>query len=158
MCGVCRLDESVKDRRSSRDAHVPHVGLECPLSFARIEFREPTMLHRGSCHCGRIAFELEGEVTEALDCNCSLCRRRGGLLAFFPREAMRLSTDAADAATYRFNHGHIAHHFCPTCGIAPYSEGVDPGSGAKIVAINVRCLPDVDLASLKVNAFDGAKL
>lgn len=116
------------------------------------------MLHRGSCHCGRIAFELEGYVTEALDCNCSLCRRRGGLLAFFPREAMRLSTAENDDATYRFNHGHIAHHFCPTCGVAPYSEGADPASGAKIVAINVRCLPEVDLTAIKINAFDGAKL
>lgn len=116
------------------------------------------MLHRGSCHCGRIAFELEGEIAEALDCNCSICRRRGSLLAFFPREAMRLSTTEGDYATYRFNHGRIDHHFCPTCGVAPFSEGVDPGSGAKIVAVNVRCLPDVDLAALKINAFDGAKL
>ena len=48
--------------------------------------------HEGSCHCGRIAFTLEGDVTEAMDCNCSLCRRRGGLLAFFPREALSLKT------------------------------------------------------------------
>jgi hypothetical protein len=116
------------------------------------------MLHRGSCHCGRIAFTLEGEIAEAVDCNCSLCRRRGGLLAFFPRDALRLETAEGDYATYRFNQHHIDHHFCHTCGIAPFSEGVDPRSGAKTVAVNVRCLPDLDLATIAIVPFDGARL
>ena len=115
------------------------------------------MTHAGSCHCGRIAFELEGEVDKAIDCNCSMCRRRGALLAFYPREALRLSTPEADMATYTFNKHALQHRFCPACGIAPFSEGVDPRSGAKTVAVNVRCLPDVDLASLRVQQVDGAR-
>ena len=114
------------------------------------------MTHAGSCHCGRIAFELDGEVDKAMDCNCSMCRRRGGLLAFFPREALRLSTPEADMATYTFNRHALQHHFCPACGISPFSEGVDPRNGAKTVAVNVRCLPDVDLDSLQVTKVDGA--
>ena len=114
------------------------------------------MTHAGSCHCGRIAFELDGEVDKAMDCNCSMCRRRGGLLAFFPREALRLSTPEADMATYTFNRHALRHHFCPSCGIAPFSEGVDPRNGAKTVAVNVRCLPDVDLDKLQVSKVDGA--
>ena len=114
------------------------------------------MTHHGSCHCGRIAFDLEGEVKDVIDCNCSMCRRRGSLLAFFPREALTLTTQERDHGTYRFNKQHIAHHFCPTCGIAPFSEGVDPRSGAKMACVNVRCLPDVDLSSLNVQKFDGA--
>ncbi len=114
------------------------------------------MTHQGSCHCGRIAFELDADVTEAMDCNCSMCRRRGGLLAFFPREALRLTTPEGDYGTYRFNKEHIDHHFCTTCGISPFSEGVDPRTGAKTAAVNVRCLPDVDLSTLKVSQVDGA--
>lgn len=112
--------------------------------------------HHGSCHCGAIAFDLEGDVTEAMDCNCSMCRRRGGLLAFFPREALALKTPEANYGTYRFNKEHLAHHFCQTCGIAPFSEGVNPKTGAKTVAVNVRCLPDVDLSTLKITQVDGA--
>ena len=114
------------------------------------------MTHAGSCHCGRIAFELDGEVDKAMDCNCSMCRRRGGLLAFFPREALRLSTPEADIGTYTFNRHALQHHFCPSCGISPFSEGVDPRNGAKTVAVNVRCLPDVDLDKLQVSKVDGA--
>lgn len=80
----------------------------------------------GSCHCGRIAFELDGEIGEVIDCNCSMCRRRGGLLAAFPRPALRLRTPVEDLGTYRFNRRRIAHHHCPDCGIAPFRRARDP--------------------------------
>ena len=116
------------------------------------------MRHAGSCHCGGIAFELEGEITEAYDCNCSMCRRRGGLLWFGPREALTLSTPQDAISTYTFNKHHIQHRFCGRCGIAPFGEGTHPGTGARTVAVNVRCLPGVDLASLKVVPIEGASL
>lgn len=116
------------------------------------------MAHQGSCHCGAVAFELEGEVTGAIDCNCSMCRRRGGLLAFFPREALTLKTPESNYGTYRFNKEQIAHHFCLTCGISPFSEAVHPKTGQPTAAVNVRCLPDVDLSALEVTQFDGASL
>lgn len=112
----------------------------------------------GSCHCGRIAFTVEGQIDQVYDCNCSLCRRRGGLLWFGPREALTLSTAEDDVSTYTFNKHHLQHHFCSHCGVAPYSEGVNPKTGAATVAVNVRCLPGVDLAALKVIAVDGANL
>ncbi|MGI8559933.1 MAG: GFA family protein [Luteimonas sp.] len=116
------------------------------------------MKHMGGCHCGGIAFELEADVSEATDCNCSLCRKRGGLLAFFPREALTLKTPEADLGTYGFNQHHIRHHFCPKCGMSPFSEGEHPRTGDAIAAVNVRCLPDVDLASLTIKQVDGASL
>ena len=114
------------------------------------------MTHEGSCHCGRIAFTVEGEVSEVIDCNCSMCRRRGSLLAFFPRAALTLSTPESALGTYTFNRNAIRHHFCPTCGIAPFGEGKDPKTGEATVAINVRCLDGVDLAALEVIPYDGA--
>jgi hypothetical protein len=112
----------------------------------------------GGCHCGRIAFEVEASdgIGEVYDCNCSMCRRRGGLLWFAPRTALELKTPEADLATYRFNKEHLAHHHCVACGIAPFSEGSNPATGEATVAVNVRCLPDVDLATLKIVAVDGA--
>ena len=116
------------------------------------------MKHSGSCHCGKIAFELEGDIIEVIDCNCSLCRRRGGLLWFGPREALALLTPEADMSTYSFNKHHLQHRFCAACGTSPFSEGENPKTGEKMVAVNVRCLPDIDLKALKINEYDGAKL
>jgi hypothetical protein len=31
------------------------------------------MIHNGSCNCGRIAFEVEGDVPQVMECNCSYC-------------------------------------------------------------------------------------
>lgn len=115
-------------------------------------------VYAGSCHCGRIAFELEAEVGEAYDCNCSMCRRRGALLAFFPRVALDLKTPESDLATYTFNKHKLRHHHCTVCGIAPFSEGTDPRTGKAMVAVNLRCLPAVDLGKLKVVRIDGASM
>src|SRR5690349_7080688 len=48
-------------------------------------FQEQVLMHKGSCHCGKIAFEVEGEIDSALACNCSICQRMGSLLWFVPR-------------------------------------------------------------------------
>ena len=116
------------------------------------------MTYEGSCHCGRVAFELEADspIESAMDCNCSLCRRRGSLLAFFPRGQLTLKTPEANMATYTFNRHAIRHHFCPNCGIGVFGEAVDPRTGEPTAAVNVRVLPAVDPAALKVTMFDGA--
>jgi hypothetical protein len=113
------------------------------------------MLHQGSCHCGRIAFEVEADFTQAVDCNCSLCRRRGSLLAFAPRDRLKLKTPVEALSTYKFNRHVIDHHFCSTCGIAPFAEA-DMKEGAKGAMINLRCLPDFDLGSVEIVRYDGA--
>lgn len=115
------------------------------------------MKYRGSCHCGRVSFEVEGEIKGAMACNCSICQRKGSLLWFVPRESLRLLSPEDAAATYTFNKHVIQHRFCPTCGIHPYGEGVDP-EGKAMAAINIRCLEDFDLASIPVQHFDGRSL
>ena len=61
------------------------------------------MIYKGSCHCGKVAFEVEGEITEAMSCNCSMCSRRGSLLWFVPRDKLHLLTPEQDASIYMFN-------------------------------------------------------
>lgn len=113
------------------------------------------MLHQGSCHCGRIAFEVEADFTQAVDCNCSLCRRRGSLLAFTPRNRLKLKTPVEALSTYRFNRHVIDHHFCSTCGVAPFAEA-DTQGGDKGAMVNLRCLPDFDLSGVEIVKYDGA--
>lgn len=113
--------------------------------------------HKGSCHCGRIAFEVEGDIAQVMECNCSHCSRKGYLLWFVPREQLRLTTAAAELATYTFNKHVIKHHFCPHCGCAPFGFGVDP-SGKAMAAVNVRCLEDVPPSELKIVRVDGRSL
>ena len=111
-------------------------------------------MYTGSCHCGRIAFEIEGDFTEVKECNCSHCSRKGYLLWFVPREQLHLKCAADSYGTYLFHKHVIAHHFCPVCGCAPFATGKGPG-GVATAAINVRCLENIDLAALKRVPIDG---
>jgi len=115
------------------------------------------MTYQGGCHCGRIAFEVQGEIGQVIECNCSICTKRGSLLWFVPREQLRLDTPAADLATYTFRTGRIKHHFCPTCGCAPFAIGSDK-TGALQAAVNVRCLEGVAPSALERLPFDGRSL
>jgi hypothetical protein len=112
------------------------------------------MKYQGSCHCGQIKIEVEGDIGQVIDCNCSFCQRRGALLWFVPRTQLNLASQPAELPTYRFNTHKLAHHFCRNCGIAPFSEGTSP-DGKAMAAVNVRCLEGVEPAKLKIVPFDG---
>jgi hypothetical protein len=113
--------------------------------------------HNGSCHCGAIAFSFDGEIGQALSCNCSICARKGSLLHFCPATTFRLKTPEENIATYKFNTHQIAHHFCRICGIAPFSRATDK-KGNPGVAVNLRCVDGIDPAALPVMLFDGRSL
>lgn len=112
------------------------------------------MKYRGSCHCGGVAFDVEGEIKSGMACNCSMCQRKGSLLWFVPRDALTLVTPAEASSIYRFNKHLLDHHFCPTCGIHPYAEGQDP-KGMRMAAVNLRCIEGIDLDAIPVTHFDG---
>jgi len=110
------------------------------------------MRYKGSCHCAKVTFDVEGELNEALECNCTHCQRKGLLLWFLPRD--RMSARGADAlSTYKFNKHVLDHKFCPGCGTQPFTFGKK--GDAEMVAINVRCLEDVALANLKRIPYNG---
>ena len=115
--------------------------------------RSPAANYRGSCHCGTIAYEVEGDLDQVIQCNCSLCSRRGWLLWFVPRDRLALKTPASAMHT-TFNTHRLQHHFCPTCGCAPFSEGIGP-DGQAMAAVNARCLEDIDANALPVQHYDG---
>ncbi|HEY8518092.1 MAG TPA: GFA family protein [Candidatus Binatia bacterium] len=112
------------------------------------------MTHRGSCHCGRVAFEVDGDVEQVIECNCSHCDRKGFLLWFVPRSNFRLTSGVDDLRAYTFNKHVIQHQFCTTCGTQAFAFGKDR-NGNETAAINVRCLPDLDRSRLKVMQVDG---
>jgi hypothetical protein len=114
--------------------------------------REEADISRGGCHCGRIAFEAQGRPARVIECNCSICTKKGYLHWIVPRESFHLMTPADDLATYTFNTGVARHHFCPNCGVAPFYI---PRSDPDKMDVNVRCLDAVDLTALEIDHFDG---
>ncbi|TPJ18462.1 GFA family protein [Mesorhizobium sp. B2-7-2] len=112
------------------------------------------MLYKGSCHCGKVAFEVKGELGMAVRCNCSICSRKGALLWAVPHEKLNLVAWGDDLGRYTFGKVQIAHRFCRTCGIHPFAEDVGQGN-ERSAYININCLDGVDIASIEVFEFDG---
>ena len=109
----------------------------------------------GSCHCGAVTFTVEAALpTAAMSCNCSHCRRKGMLLAFFSPSQFSVTGEAA-LATYMFNKHMIQHRFCTVCGVQPFATGKAP-DGTEMRAVNLRCVPDLDLDALEIRKVDGA--
>lgn len=105
--------------------------------------------YHGSCHCGAVTYEVEGDFTEGMKCNCSHCSRKGFLLSFVPKTQFTLLTGADNLTTYQFNKMQIDHVFCKTCGVQSF------GTSGDMVAINLNCLEDFDTSTLTINEVDG---
>ena len=110
--------------------------------------------HSGSCHCGKVKFEVTMDVKTGLSCNCSICMKRGSLLDFVPETQFTLLSGENELQTYLFNRNVINHQFCKTCGILPFAKAPAP-DGVKMVAINLRCLDGIDLKALTIHEHDG---
>lgn len=108
--------------------------------------------HRGGCHCRRVRFEVRAPAAiEALDCNCSICRMSGYLHLIVPLARFRLLCGAHDLHEYRFNTGVAVHRFCRHCGIKSFYV---PRSHPDGIDVNVRCLDEGAIASLRIVPFD----
>lgn len=113
--------------------------------------------YTGGCHCGAVRFEAEADFSEMITCNCSICEKKGSILAFTLREKFRVLSGEDKLTEYRFNKREIAHLFCSACGMHPFGYGAMP-DGTKMAAINLRCVDDIDLRTIKPQHFDGKSL
>ncbi|MCD0503630.1 GFA family protein [Bordetella petrii] len=114
------------------------------------------MPFQGSCHCGAVRFTVNADApTSAISCNCSHCRRKGFLLSFFLADVFTLDAGADALQSYQFNTHKIDHRFCRHCGTEPVAYGANP-DGSAVRAVNLRCVPDIDLNTLTLQHYDGA--
>lgn len=115
-------------------------------------------IYHGSCHCGTVRYEAKSApITEAMSCNCSYCRRYGGLLSFIPAGNFTLQSGSEALRDYQFGKKAIHHLFCSACGIGSFGRGTTP-DGTEMVALNVRCIDEINPDALKVTQFDGKSL
>ena len=110
------------------------------------------MKYTGSCHCGGIKFEVEGDFQEGLECNCSMCSRTGYLHLIVTADRFRITQGRDALTTYTFNTGTAKHLFCGTCGIKPFYV---PRSHPDGFSVNARCIDSPTVTGMKVNPVDG---
>lgn len=110
--------------------------------------------HAGGCHCGRVRFEVTTDLGMVISCNCSICLKKGLILTFVPEGQFTLLSGEDNLTDYQFNK-HVIHHLtCASCGVQPFARGKGP-DGVETVAVNLRCVDDIDLATLSPTPYDG---
>jgi hypothetical protein len=120
----------------------------------------------GSCHCGKVQFEVEADLESVRICNCSICSMRGALIHRVENDRLRLKTPLEDLKVYEWHTKTAKDYFCSVCGILPFrrpraltqseiENGMKPFNGW---AINVRCLHGVDISQLSVLRIYGKDL
>lgn len=118
----------------------------------RIEVRP---VHKGQCHCGRVVFtvRLENGLIDTRRCNCSMCRRRGAVVASVELGDLTIDQGEDVLSVYQFNTRTAKHYFCSNCGIYTHHQR---RSNPKLYAFNIACLEGVDPFVLKqVPVLDG---
>jgi len=114
--------------------------------------------HHGGCHCGAVRFHVDLDLEQpAITCNCSICLRSGTMLSFAPSGGFVLDKGEDNLTDYQFNKMNVHHLFCRTCGIKAFGRGKGP-DGKEMVAVNVRCLDDIDLEKVPTRQVNGKAL
>ncbi|MEQ8449947.1 MAG: GFA family protein [Nitratireductor sp.] len=108
----------------------------------------------GACHCGAVRFSVALDLDQPVyRCTCSLCRRKGALMAAAAKTELNVTQGWAQLSVYQFNTKVAKHYFCRTCGIYPFHQRrIDP----QTYGVNVGCLEGVDPQALTVILEDGA--
>jgi hypothetical protein len=111
--------------------------------------------HRLSCHCGAVVLELDlpQGIVDPRRCNCSLCRRKGAIVASVPLAGLKVIAGEDVLRLYQFNTRTAKHYFCGNCGIHTHHQR---RSNPREYSYNVGCLEGVNPFELgEVPTLDG---
>lgn len=109
-----------------------------------------------SCHCGavRLVLDLPEGLQNLRRCNCSLCRRKGAVMASVPLAALRVTEGEDALRLYTWNSHTAKHYFCGICGIYTHHRR---RSNPNEYGVNVACIDGVDPFALgEIMLGDGA--
>ncbi|MBB3064635.1 GFA family protein [Limibacillus halophilus] len=110
---------------------------------------------KSTCHCG--AVELALTVPDGLKnprrCNCSICSRKGAVVASVKLENLEVVKGREFLTEYSFNTHTAKHYFCKVCGIyTHHRRRSDPSE----YGVNIACIDGVLIEDyLDVECSDG---
>jgi hypothetical protein len=89
------------------------------------------------------------------ECNCSICRRIGGLWAHAGTASISIDCNEGATLAYAWGDRTLAFHTCRTCGCTTHWENLQPDEHARM-AVNCRMADPADIAGIRIRHFDGA--
>ncbi len=107
----------------------------------------------GGCHCGKVAFSIDGRVLNVVNCHCSICRRaNGGAFSSYlvvKDEAFEIVRGAELLTRYAMSE-QGEKNFCRICGSPVFNRNKRyPG----VTIVHLGCLDSAEKLSPTVNIF-----
>ena len=112
-------------------------------------------LHKGSCHCGAVRFEVTFDPGKATRCNCTVCTKTAVTSAPVKPGAFRLLTGQENLGEYVWGGKISTRFFCKTCGVQCFGKGHLAELGGDFVSVYLNLLDDIDLKDVEVSYWDG---
>jgi len=112
-------------------------------------------IHKASCHCGAVQFELSlpNGLVDPRRCDCSMCRRGGAIAASVALDEIKILKGEDSLSLYQFNTHTAKHYFCSKCGIYTHHQR---RSNPEQYGFNVACLEGVNPLELEnIPTYDG---
>ncbi|ENM5899766.1 GFA family protein [Vibrio mimicus] len=99
--------------------------------------------HKATCHCGSVVLELTlpNGIENPRRCDCSICRRKGAIVASVDLSGIRIVEGEKYLKRYQFNTLTAKHYFCTNCGIYTHHQR---RSKPNEYGFNVGCLEGVN--------------
>jgi hypothetical protein len=105
----------------------------------------------GRCHCGGVRLTIERAPDWVGSCNCSLCRKLGTLMAYFPEAEVEI---VGETVPYVWGDRMIGIHHCPICGCLTHWRTLGQDFGR--MGVNARLLDGFDPVAVEVRFLDNA--
>jgi hypothetical protein len=96
-----------------------------------------------SCHCGGVKIDVKvpETFTKVTRCNCSLCKKKGVIMAFVELDDLKVIKGEDLLKLYQYHTKVAKHYFCKICGIYTHHKmRMNPN----MYGINVACIKGVN--------------
>jgi hypothetical protein len=109
----------------------------------------------GRCHCGAVSVTIPRPPVEVTNCNCSLCRRVGGLWAYYPCDEVTVQGDPAHTDSYVQGDRTLRTMRCKTCGCVTHWVPLDRAQYPRM-GVNMRMFEPAEAGNFRIKLLDGA--
>src|SRR5688572_5974081 len=114
---MCSSDAGMGVRSFACFASPVYAALECACHLENAMIRnvggvEINPKHRASCHCGSVVLELDlpNGIVNPRRCDCSICRRKGTIVASVSLSGIKVLQGEASLKLYQFNTNTAKHY------------------------------------------------
>ena len=109
------------------------------------------MKYKLNCHCGSVELEVETDLENIKQCNCSICKRKNAKMNILPKEAIVSISGEENLSTYQFGTNIAKHYFCKNCGIYTHHQRKSDPNG---IGVNIGCIDDIDSFQYDADVLD----